>query len=247
MRRAKSRCRSTAASGISVKKSPRQYHWSPGGYTPSKALFQDGSGRAWAPSSSGVPTSRASLNASSAPAGSPVYVQMSAATFWRCSASGNGGPGGTETNANQALTSSGCVGIQLRYQLSSSAASSSDQIIGPATAVACSCSWSVNDVTTPKFPPPPRIAQNRSGFSASLAWASVPSASTTSAPSMLSTERPYLRVRCPTPPPSSSPTPVVEMTPNGVASPNACVAWSMSPIVLPPPTSAVREAGSTRT
>jgi hypothetical protein len=120
-------------------------------------------------------------------------------------------------------------------------------MIGPATTVDCSCSCSVSDVTTPKLPPPPRIAQKRSGFSSSLACAKLPSASTRSAPSTLSIDSPYLRLRCPTPPPRISPTPVVEITPNGIASPYACVAWSMSPIVTPPPTRAVFVAGSTCT
>ena len=58
-----------------------------------------------------------------------------------------------------------------------------------------------------------------------LATTKLPSASTTSAASRLSMVRPYLRVRCPMPPPSvSPPTPVVEMMPDGTASPNACVA-----------------------
>ena len=98
-------------------------------------------------------------------------------------------------------------------------------------------------MTTPKLPPPPRIAQNRSAFSSS---------SRAHEACRRRARRP--RRRCcrspgrtcasdvPTPPPSSSPTPVVEMTPTGVASPNACVAWSTSPIVLPPPTCAVRAA-----
>jgi len=51
------------------------------------------------------------------------------------------------------------------------------------------------DVTTPKFPPPPRTAQNRSGFSLPLAVTKLPSARTMSTPSRLSIVRPPLRVR----------------------------------------------------
>ena len=59
--------------------------------------------------------------------------------------------------------------------------------------------------------------------------------------------RPYMRVRWPRPPPRvRPPTPVVEMMPLGVASPNAWVAWSTSPQVQPPSTRTVRAAGSTR-
>ena len=50
----------------------------------------------------------------------------------------------------------------------------------------------MNDVTTPKLPPPPRIAQNRSGFSSALARTRSPSASTTSASSRLSIVEPVL-------------------------------------------------------
>jgi len=50
------------------------------------------------------------------------------------------------------------------------------------------------------------------------------------------------------PPPSVRPaTPVVEMMPPVVASPNACVAALKSPQVAPPSARAVRFAGSTRT
>ncbi len=37
--------------------------------------------------------------------------------------------------------------------------------MGPAHTVCTGCAWNRNEVTTPKFPPPPRIAQNRSLFS----------------------------------------------------------------------------------
>ena len=49
------------------------------------------------------------------------------------------------------------------------------------------------------------------------------------------------------PPPSvSPPTPVVEMTPHGTASPWGCVAVSTSPQVAPPPTRTVRVSGIDR-
>ena len=38
----------------------------------------------------------------------------------------------------------------------------------------CGCAWNSNDVTTPKLPPPPRIAQNRSGFSVGARPAHLP-------------------------------------------------------------------------
>ena len=91
--------------------------------------------------------------------------------------------------------------------------------------VPTSCSRNRNEVTTPKLPPPPRSAQNRSGCSSALARTTRPSASTTSASSRLSIARPNLRVRWPRPPPSvRPPTPVVEMMPLGVARPCSPVA-----------------------
>src|SRR5438309_134404 len=84
-----------------------------------------------------------------------------------------------------------------------------------------------NEVTTPKLPPPPRSAQNRSGFSVALVRARRPSAVTTSTAVRLSHERPYLRPMRPTPPPSVSPaTPVSAAVPAVVASPKACASRS---------------------
>ena len=68
------------------------------------------------------------------------------------------------------------------------------------------CSRYSNDVTTPKLPPPPRIAQNRSGLSVALARDAVlPSAVTTSAAIRLSMVSPSLRLSQPNPPPSVRP------------------------------------------
>src|SRR4029453_9176904 len=108
------------------------------------------------------------------------------------------------------------------------------------------CSLNVKDVTTPKFPPPPRSAQYRSEFSSALALTKLPLANTTSAERRLSILNPHFRVRCPTPPPRvNPPTPVVEIIPLGVAIPKTCVAWCTSPQGHPPPTVTVRAAGPT--
>ena len=66
---------------------------------------------------------------------------------------------------------------------------------GPATTVPTSWPRNSNEVTTPKLPPPPRSAQNRSGCSSALAVTNEPSASTTSADSRLSIVSPNRRVR----------------------------------------------------
>ena len=102
------------------------------------------------------------------------------------------------SSAIQPLSSSGSDGSSSRYQRITSAVSAMSYSTGPPMITPRSpMSWqrNVNDVTTPKFPPPPRSAQNRSLCELSLAVTNVPSASTTSAARRLSTVRPKRRVR----------------------------------------------------
>ena len=81
-----------------------------------------------------------------------------------------------------------------------------------------------NEVTTPKLPPPPRRAQNKSPFSLALATRGFPSAITISNERTLSQVRPYFLTSQPTPPPSASPPmPVLDITPAGTANPKTCV------------------------
>src|SRR5881275_609655 len=83
---------------------------------------------------------------------------------------------------------------------------------------ATSCRRNVNEVTTPKLPPPPRRAHNRSGCSAALTRSHLPSAVTSSAAVRLSHVSPNLRPMRPTPPPSVKPaTPVGTVADTGVA------------------------------
>ena len=166
----------------------------------------------------GVPTS--SAGASSAVASSsdtPTRHQTTAHIFLRCSSSGKSGTGGTVSVAKKPFTARGAAGRKSRYQRSTSGSCSIGHIVGPAITVdptGCVRNW--NSVTMPKFPPPPRSAQNSSGCSSALACTCVPSASTTSAPMQAVDVRPKRRERWPMPPPSvSPPTPVVEMTPDG--------------------------------
>ena len=115
--------------------------------------------------------------------------------------------------------------------------------IGPA-----SCSANSNSVTIAKFPPPPRSAQKRSGFSLSDAVSRSPCAVTTRAETRLSIASPYFRLSHPIPPPRvRPPTPVWLIRPTGTASPCAWVAASRSPSRAPPPTFARRASGSTVT
>src|SRR3954469_17305304 len=105
-----------------------------------------------------------------------------------------------------------------------------------------------NDVTTPKLPPPPRIAQKSSGSRSASTATTEPSASTTVALTRLSIVSPYARVRWPIPPPSvRPPTPVVPMTPAGTAQPCSWVAASTWLSFAPPPTRTIRALASTST
>ena len=214
---------------------------------PSNAEFQAGNGTDAMPSSSGLPNERASRRASES--SSPAYVQAIPQTVRRCSSSGNGGPGGTPRKAKKPPSWRGWAGMNSRYQRNTSAASARSYKTGPACTVAGSgCARKVKDVTTPKLPPPPRIAQNRSGSRPASVSTTEPSASTTVAAIRLSIVSPKPRDRCPTPPPSvRPPTPVVEITPAGTTSPCSAVAASTWPSFAPPCTCTVEASGSTIT
>ena len=65
---------------------------------------------------------------------------------------------GQPSNAG-GVSSRGADGRNSRYAESTSAPSSTGQNVGPANTSLTSCSRNRNEVTTPKLPPPPRIAQ----------------------------------------------------------------------------------------
>ena len=112
---------------------------------------------------------------------------ITAHTLRRCSSSGNSSTGGTVISAKKPLTSRGAWTMNSRQKRITSGVCSIGQNVGPAITVApTGCVRNSNEVTTPKLPPPPRSAQNRSGCSSALACTCVPSASTTSAPIRLS-------------------------------------------------------------
>ncbi len=66
------RCTAIAASEISLKKSARQYHWSPAGYRPSNALCRAVNGIGCTPTSSGEPKLVTGPSTSSARSCGPV-------------------------------------------------------------------------------------------------------------------------------------------------------------------------------
>src|SRR5215208_2020040 len=84
----------------------------------------------------------------------------------------------------------------------------------------------VNEVTTPKLPPPPpRSAQNRSALLSRDAVITSPSATTTEADTSASHVRPDRRASDPTPPPNVKPaTPTVGQLPLGIDRPFAASA-----------------------
>ena len=104
----------------------------------------------------------------------------------------------------------------------------------PAKTGPTGCSRYSKEVTTPKFPPPPRRAQKRSACSVAVTVWILPLAVTRSAEIRLSHASPYRCARWPQPPPSVTPAiPVVEIWPPVVARPKAWVSRSNSPHVTP--------------
>ena len=135
----------------------------------------------------------------------------------------------------------------------SSAASTNETIVSgvagsitmPPTTAPSSCSLKPSRVTTPKLPPPPRIAQNRSGCEPASTRRTSPSPVTISAPSIESIVRPSLRDRYPIPPPSViPPIPTDGESPKPVARPWAAARVVYSPVVRPDPAQAVRPSTS---
>ena len=98
-------------------------------------------------------------------------------------------------NANQPLSSSGACAMKRSQKRMTSGARSSSNSVGPAMTSRTGVPRNSNDVTTPKLPPPPRIAQNRSGCWSALVVMTEPSARTISAEIRLSIVRPDRRVR----------------------------------------------------
>ena len=110
----------------------------------------------------------------------------------------------------------------------------------PPTTDGTSCSWNRNRVTTPKLPPPPRIAQKRSGSVSASMRRIRPSAVTISAASRESRVRPNLRPRYPTPPPRVIPdTPTDPVSPNPTARPCSAAAVVNAAAEIPAPAHAV--------
>ena len=114
-------------------------------------------------------------------------------TGWPCSSAGTNGSGGAVMTAQPVDTSSGAASAQSRQRRRTSGARSIGNTVSPACTIGPSgCRRNSNSVTMPKLPPPPRMPQNRSACSRSVARTTLPSARTTSAEMRLSQARPYL-------------------------------------------------------
>jgi len=192
---------------------------------------------------------RAGAITASSRSGSPDQQKMMAAAFLLCRLSSMNGCGGAVIIARLTPISSGALAANSANAAQAFSAWSTGHIKTPAvTTGPTSCSFIVKCVTTPKFPPPPRSPQNRSGLSVAEALTISPSAVMRSAARRLSHVRPNRRLSQPKPPPSANPPmPVWEMTPPGVAKPNSCTSRSKSPQRHPPPATATFALGSTCT
>src|SRR5829696_3591834 len=103
-----------------------------------------------------------------------------------------------------------------------------------------------SDAATPKLPPPPRSAQNRSGSDSAVTSSTSPSALTSSTESRLSAASPWIPISHPRPPPSVSPAiPVVEIAPPVTARPCTAVSRLNSDQRTPPCARIVCARGST--
>src|SRR5829696_3556145 len=141
-------------------------------------------------------------------------------TSWPWCSGGTNGIGGAGMTLAMADSFSGAASAAAMNSATTSALAGSRSM--PPTIPSRGCSRNWKRVATPKLPPPPRMAQNRSGWCWSSIWRIWPSAVTSSAASRLSMVRPCLRTRNPIPPPRvSPPIPTDPVSPNPVASPSA--------------------------
>ncbi len=135
-------------------------------------------------------------------ASSPNPTTTRPKTGEKCRSSGTNGSGGALSPAMNTPQASGRVSTKSRANRNISLPWSGRNRNSPSWRMGpTGWSWNSNSVTTPKLPPPPRMAQSRSGLSVSEACSTVPSAVTTSAPTRLSADSPASRDSQPNPPP----------------------------------------------
>ena len=118
---------------------------------------------------------------------------MAMTTSRPCCSAGRNGIGGAGMMLAMVDSSSGAASASAMNPAITSGVAG--RISMPPTIVWTWCRRNWNRVATPKLPPPPRIAQNRSGWASASTRRSWPSAVTSSAASRLSMVRPCLRTR----------------------------------------------------
>ena len=191
----------------------------------------------------GVARARNGATARSPACTSPAWTSIAITTGrpW-CSGAMNGS-GGAGITLAIVVSSSGAASASTRKEAITSGVAGRKS--SPPTIWPTSCRRNFSRVATPKFPPPPRSAQNRSGWLSASARSSSPSAVTTSAASRSSMVMPCLRTRNPIPPLSViPPTPTVPASPKPVARPCSPAAAVYSPAVRPVSAQAVRLSAS---
>ena len=167
-------------------------------------------------------------------------------TSWPCISSGMNGAGGACITCVITVSSSGASSAYVAMPRTISAVAGRTRT--PPRIIPTRSRRNSNPVTTPKLPPPPRNAQNSSVCDSALARTTSRSAVTSSAATMWSIVRPYLRTIQPMPPPSARPPmPTLAASPVVSASPCGWAAAAMSAEVAPGCTHAVALAASTVT
>ena len=191
----------------------------------------------------GAASARNGATARRAASTRPAYASVAITTSRPWSWAPRNGSGGAGMTFAIVVSSSGAAWAAATKDSITSALAGRIKV--PPTIVSTSLRRNWYLVATPKLPPPPRMAQNRSGCVSASTWRTSPSAVTTSAASRSSIVSPCLRTRKPTPPPSViPPIPTDAASPNPVARPWAAAASVYSPAVSPVSAQAVRCPGS---
>ena len=141
----------------------------------------------------GVASARNGASAASAASGAPAKAIMHRNTVLPWASGGRNGSGGAGITEAIALSSSGAASASAAKRATTSGVAGSTS--GPPVNCGSGCSRYFQRVTTPKLPPPPRTAQNRSACCVSSAITMSPDAVTTSAAMTESMVSPCLRTR----------------------------------------------------
>ena len=151
-------------------------------------------------------SARSAATASAPPSIDPANAPSTTTTERPARNGGRSGSGGRCMIRNEVVISSGALRVHSCQVRSTSAWRSYGHRNMPAYTSAYGYRRNSIAVTTPKFPPPPRSAQNRSAWSSAVARTSAPSGVTSSIAVTLFAARPCLRESQLRPPPSVYPT-----------------------------------------